>query len=77
MADLLDITPTILYLLEQPITTDMDGSCLTGMIRQEQIAGRPPEFVEPGIEQDGKDLDLTPEEEALLHERLRGLGYLE
>lgn len=84
---LLDLFPTICKLFDVPIPEGLDGR-----VRGELLAavsastpayasGREPGFASPaagaGVDVDGaEDFELTPEEEALIRERLRGLGYL-
>jgi hypothetical protein len=66
--------PTILYLNGLAIPDYVDGSVLTGVIREEYLGRHPIErthlslAVQPGS---GK---MTPEEKALLEEQLRALG---
>jgi predicted AlkP superfamily phosphohydrolase/phosphomutase len=78
-AELIDVAPTALYLLDQPQPSTMDGKVLTAALdaalvaanpsRRDETAASPPEAAPGG------DL-LTAAEEAEIQERLRGLGYL-
>jgi predicted AlkP superfamily phosphohydrolase/phosphomutase len=78
-ANIVDLAPTILYLLGLPIPADMDGQVLTQAldpalpssrpIRREKRVGRA-EQIEPG-----GYLDAKEEEE--IKDALRGLGYIE
>jgi predicted AlkP superfamily phosphohydrolase/phosphomutase len=76
-ADLVDVAPTILYLLGASIPADLDGRLLSEALQPSLLAERPPEYV------DDEDVALpdaqqyTPEDEAVIEERLRSLGYLE
>lgn len=78
-ADLIDLAPTILYLLGLAIPSDMDGEVLTPIIAEEYLAGR------PILHGDGALLDpvtgpvqgYSAREEEAISERLRGLGYIE
>ena len=72
-ADMLDLAPTLLWLLEQPVPTNMDGRVLTECFELD----RPVERVEPPIEEKGSDSGLSESEEAAIRESLRGLGYVE
>ncbi len=77
-ARLLDITPTVLYLMGLPIPQDMDGQVLTEGLAPEVLTAHPPAY--EGSTQVG-DVASQPaysqEDQAVIEERLRGLGYLE
>lgn len=72
-ADLLDLTPTILWLLDQPVPTYMDGRVLTDCFTLDHpiktVEMEPPTKTATG--------HMTPEDEEALKNTLRGLGYLE
>lgn len=71
-ADLLDLTPTLLWLFKQPVPTYMDGRVLTECftldhpVRSTEI----PYAIED-------EEDLSAEDEELLRDALRALGYLD
>ena len=72
-ADILDLAPTFLWLLDQPVPTYMDGSVLTELFdKTDEVAS---------IEVDWEDTavanPLTPEEEDAIIQSLKGLGYME
>jgi predicted AlkP superfamily phosphohydrolase/phosphomutase len=78
-AQIIDLVPTVLYLMDSTIPEDMDGKVLTSMFEEEalklkpcQRGEAPPEIVRR---------EVTPEydeaEKAAISERLRQLGYLE
>jgi len=78
-ATLVDIAPTVLYLLDQPIPKDMDGKVLEAMFKKEWIRNNP-------IRHSGErsrrvisepERELSPEEKEMVKKRLRGLGYLD
>ena len=76
-AHLLDVAPTVLYLLGQPIPAEMDGRVLCDAIAPQTLAKHPMD-----VQSEGKDLPATgvgySEEEArIIGERLRGLGYVD
>ncbi|RME81242.1 MAG: hypothetical protein D6775_14085 [Caldilineae bacterium] len=75
-AQLIDLAPTILHLLEVPIPRAMDGRVLTEPFVP-AIAGRPPRYEE--YERDigaGPGIDLSADEEEAIRARLQGLGYV-
>jgi predicted AlkP superfamily phosphohydrolase/phosphomutase len=75
-AAIIDLAPTILYLMAMPVPEDMDGRVV--------IEGLEPEYadldalrVAETTSRPVSDLEvLSPEEESLIVERLRGLGYV-
>jgi len=75
-ASIIDLAPTILYLMGVPVPKDMDGQVI--------VEGVKPEYIDldslPQIKTTTKpvsDLEvLSPEEESQVLERLRGLGYV-
>lgn len=73
-ASIVDLAPTIMHLLGEPVPTIMDGQVLTGIFRE------PEDIVYS--EDSGEELDvdssqtLSEEESAQVEERLRSLGYL-
>jgi predicted AlkP superfamily phosphohydrolase/phosphomutase len=77
-ARIVDVAPTVLYLLGEPIPHEMDGRILEGVIHPEYLAQNPPLFGHaegvaigrPGQRAYGEG------EEREIEERLRGLGYL-
>jgi predicted AlkP superfamily phosphohydrolase/phosphomutase len=73
---IVDLAPTVLSLLGCPVPEDMDGHVLSGLL----AAGTPAHAVAPAREAAGHArpgaMSLSPEEEAELQRRLRGLGYL-
>jgi predicted AlkP superfamily phosphohydrolase/phosphomutase len=71
-ADLLDLTPTLLWLLEQPVPTNMDGRILQELFSHQHD----PTFVEPqAIEED--ESGLSESDEAAIMQSLKNLGYIE
>jgi predicted AlkP superfamily phosphohydrolase/phosphomutase len=78
-ASLIDLAPTILYLLEQPIPPDMDGRVLTTAITNSYLATHsiqqgdtPAHLAKPRVAQ-----SYTVEEDNELNEQLRQLGYID
>lgn len=77
-ARLIDIAPTVLYSLGERPTTEMDGRVLAELFDE---ATRESRSADPlgSSAKDASSLDegLSEDEEALVEERLRGLGYIE
>lgn len=73
---LLDMAPTILYLLGLPVPDDMDGTVQTQLIDPKELAERPIETLHVEGEARPKPGELTPEEQEEIREKLMGLGYL-
>lgn len=79
-AALVDVAPTALYLLGQPVPEEMDGQVWAGALDPAWVAARPVRraasdgVVAAAVA--GAAEALSPAEEAELHARLRGLGYL-
>jgi predicted AlkP superfamily phosphohydrolase/phosphomutase len=77
---LMDLAPTILYLSGLPIPLDMDGKVLTHIIEDEYLAAHPVRYCEgtlPDVSFASAQEDYSEEEEEVLRDRLRGLGYIE
>jgi len=75
-AHLMDITPTALYMLDCPITEDMDGRVLEELFEEDFPSRRPLRREGLSQLQAGDTSAFTAEEERELEERLRGLGYI-
>jgi predicted AlkP superfamily phosphohydrolase/phosphomutase len=79
-ARIIDVAPTVLYLMGLPIPDDMDGKPLLEALDPDFVAANPPRY-----EQKGKDATKAPSKEAafteqeanLIEERLKALGYVE
>ena len=79
-ARLLDMAPTMLYLLGQPIPDDMDGKVLLDWFQAEAAQGDP--TYEDSSQNESAALvnaqaEYSAEEASLVEERLKNLGYLE
>jgi hypothetical protein len=76
-ASILDLAPTILYLLGVPVPDDMDGRVLVEALRKQRLRAQPIESL-PAEDVTTKepDRDLTEQEEEEIKDRLRALGYM-
>jgi predicted AlkP superfamily phosphohydrolase/phosphomutase len=78
-----DVAPTVLHLMGLPVPTDTDGRTLTEILTSESIkarqveVGRPlgrwPDEATPLLNQQ----EMSDEDEELVRDRLRALGYVE
>ena len=67
---LIDIMPTLLYLLNQPVPEDIDGKILASLFTDAYRKQTPERYVE------GDEALLSNEEEGVIVDRLRDLGYI-
>jgi arylsulfatase A-like enzyme len=76
-AGLIDVAPTILHHLGQPVPSDFDGKVLMGAFTNEEAA-RPVQVAEVAASQDASDIGagLTAGEQEEIRRRLKGIGYL-
>jgi predicted AlkP superfamily phosphohydrolase/phosphomutase len=75
-ARLVDLAPTILYWLGQPVPTYMDGRILSEAFTPEHLAAQPPQQVDREAVVGAREAGYSAEEAAVVLERLRGLGYV-
>jgi predicted AlkP superfamily phosphohydrolase/phosphomutase len=79
-ANIMDIAPTVLYLLEEPIPSDMDGAVLSkpldpGYVRQHPMDAR---WDRPSGSNAVQSLtDTTEAVNAFIEEQLRAIGYVQ
>jgi arylsulfatase A-like enzyme len=79
-ASVLDLTPTLLALLGEPVGRDMDGFVLTGLIDEDFLTESPVTYVDTYERDDGSEPGEEPIGSALddaIKEELRSLGYIE
>ena len=77
-AQIIDLAPTILYLLGQPVPKSMDGRVLTEAFDAQYVASNPIAYVDD-LPTEGRPTEdgYTDEESEAVSDRLRGLGYLQ
>jgi predicted AlkP superfamily phosphohydrolase/phosphomutase len=76
-ANLVDIAPTLLHLLECHIPVDMDGRTLTEIFRENsRLATRSAQYAEPIEKRNAVEEGYTSSEEKEVKEKLKELGYL-
>ena len=75
-AELIDLAPTILHILDTPIPRAMDGRVLTEALAPE-FAQKPIRYEDDDRDiRGGPDIDLSEEDEEAIRARLQGLGYV-
>lgn len=75
-ATLDDIAPTILYVMGLPVPRDMDGKVLTSMFDQRYLDSNPITWDEQITSRETRARELSEEENKIVEERLKALGYL-
>jgi predicted AlkP superfamily phosphohydrolase/phosphomutase len=77
-ARLIDLAPTILHLLGQPVPEDMSGRVLTKLFRPEFLQARPVAYGPPEDPPDPtpEGAAMSVEDEQAIADRLRDLGYM-
>ncbi|MBI3951734.1 MAG: alkaline phosphatase family protein [Acidobacteria bacterium] len=76
-ANIMDLAPTILYLMGSQIPHDMDGKVLAEMFTEEFLAAHSTRYVENLSIGASESLEVSPEDEEEVLERLRGWGYID
>ena len=76
-ANLMDIAPTVLYMMNQAVPDDMDGKVLEQIFEDGFLADNPVRKAAYGDDKDKHIHDFTDEESKKIEERLKGLGYME
>lgn len=75
-ARLVDVAPTALYMLDAPLTEDMDGVVISSIFEEDFYASRPVRRQGRSRLDGDREYTFSQDEQAELEERLRGLGYL-
>jgi predicted AlkP superfamily phosphohydrolase/phosphomutase len=76
-ANIMDIAPTVLYLLGLSVTKDMDGAVLKDAIPDEVFEENPVQFVDDATHSVRAGGTYTKSEEDQLKAQLKSLGYFE
>jgi predicted AlkP superfamily phosphohydrolase/phosphomutase len=76
-AGILDIAPTVLFLLGEPIPGELEGRLLAEALDPALLQGRQPEYAEPETIALGSPQQYEDEGTAEVEQRLRSLGYIE
>jgi predicted AlkP superfamily phosphohydrolase/phosphomutase len=76
-ANIIDITPTILYIFDEPLTEDMDGKVLTDIFDNEFNANRKITWKGSSKKVGFSNNVSFEEEDEVIKQRLRDLGYID
>lgn len=74
-ASILDLSPTILWLMGQPVPSAFDGEVLTRAFADEWRSAHGLATVKRDIQRDANDRAYSVEDEEAIRERLKGFGY--
>jgi hypothetical protein len=73
----MDVMPTLLYQADLDVPEGLDGHALTEVFEGQAVADRPLRTTAPLSSSSKQEASpYSPEEEAMIEESLRGLGYL-
>jgi predicted AlkP superfamily phosphohydrolase/phosphomutase len=75
-AHIMDVAPTILYLLGLPVPKDFDGKVLVEALEPDVLKAYPIRTEDISLEVEGTDFVMTKTEEEEVRKSLKGLGYL-
>ncbi len=76
-AGIADVAPTVMYLLGEPIPSDLEGRLLTEAFEPALLDAKPPEYADPPAIEVASAHGYEGESPAEVEQRLRSLGYLE
>ena len=71
-----DLVPTIMHAAGLPVPDNLDGRVISGVFTGEVLSEHPVQQTTGSSQSSGEGVTLSPEEERLVEEKLRGLGYL-
>ena len=77
-AEIIDLAPTILYLMGVPVPNDIDGKILTQCLQPDFVAKNPLKFShEDETPSETKEEEYSEEDADIIRKRLSSLGYLD
>jgi len=71
-----DLVPTMMYAAGLPVPDNLDGRVIEEACADEFLAAHPIRVESSEAKTDAIRLELSPDEEQLVEEKLRGLGYM-
>ncbi|MGH2997081.1 MAG: hypothetical protein ACRDM9_12270, partial [Gaiellaceae bacterium] len=77
LAGIEDIAPTVLYLLGEPLPSDLEGRVIAEAIEPSLLDDRPPEYDDSTRIEVARAESYSADDADAVESRLRGLGYLE
>ena len=75
--DILDVTPTILHLMEQPVPSRLDGRVLGEAFLPEHLTDNPIRIGFEAEAAENQPIEYDPDDAETLRKRLKGLGYID
>jgi predicted AlkP superfamily phosphohydrolase/phosphomutase len=76
-ARIIDLAPTILYLLGEKVPEDMDGKVLAEIFKDDFLSSHLVQFGSSEIDNGEKMSDYSEAEESYIRDKLKGLGYID
>lgn len=73
---IVDLAPTILHLAGQAVPAAMDGRVLTDIFEPEYAATHPVQYAKVALDV-SEDVAVSDEDDAVMRDKLRGLGYVD
>ncbi len=77
VANIMDVAPTILYLMGCEVPKDMDGRVLTELFTEGFLEEHPIAYGDPLSEGERQTVEVSPDDQLVILERLKGLGYVD
>ena len=76
-ANVIDLAPTLLHLMGEPVPSDMSGRVLEGLFTREFLASHPVRYREEAVREGVAPSPYSAEQASIVEQHLRDLGYLE
>ena len=74
---IMDLFPTILYILDLPVPREVDGKVLREAFESDFLSVKPTQFEDRSLRKTGPSVDTSGEEDEEIERRLRSLGYID
>ncbi|MBI5903450.1 MAG: alkaline phosphatase family protein [Deltaproteobacteria bacterium] len=74
---IIDVTPTILHLMDMAVPAYMDGAALEQALEPEYLARKPVRYTDDAATDETEAKKLSEEQEKDIAEKLKNLGYME